>query len=245
MFPFLKVSIFWGLLWTPVLNPTTGLEGGAPGIAQIIPAENASEVSTEGPIVVRFTKEIDPRALNPETFFVEGAAGTVQYDPATRSATWVPLFPLSPSKTYTVTLSDEIQDLEGRRLSFSFTWSFTTRSAPETLLTIRRVHPPPNASHTPVRTDIEVTFSREIDPLSLRPEAILVTEREKVEGTLRYDRETRTAIFSPSSPLAYGRRYTVTVTGKIKDGAGNTLLSGESWSFTTEEAPSPLSSLFP
>lgn len=219
--------------------------GEAPGIVRTVPGENESEVAPTAPIIVQFTKQIDPRTLTAETFQVEGAEGVVHYDPETKSAAWSPITPLEPWKQYHVAVTGDITDLEGRRLPFSYRWTFTTRSAEETLLSIQQTTPPENAAHVPVETLISVTFNKPIEPASLRPDSIIVVDQEKVEGVIAYEPVTRTVTFSPESPLAYEERYTVILKEGIEDRAGNRLLTAESWSFTTERPPMPLSQMHP
>jgi hypothetical protein len=55
-------------------------------------------------------------------------AGTVSYDPATRTVTFTPTSPLTQGVTYTATVSGA-QDLAGNTMTNPFTWSFTTQPA--------------------------------------------------------------------------------------------------------------------
>lgn len=224
------------------IDPETG-----PAIVLTVPVENAGEVSTLDPIVVQFSTDIDPRTLHSGTFSVEGADGTVRYDPELKSAAWTPNSPLEPWKTYTVTLSDEIKDLDGRPLSFAYRWTFTTRSdaEPEGPLAVQRTVPEANEAHVAVETAVSVTFNKEVDPITVRPDAVTLTGGEPIEGRLYYDPDSRTIFFSPSAPLEFGRTYTAIVKEGIEDRSGNPLLFGAAWSFTTETPPEPRARLFP
>lgn len=222
-------------------------EGDPLAVVQTIPVENASEVPTTQPVVVHFSKEIDPKTLTPATFLVEGAPGTLQYDPALKSATWTPAAPLDYSKTYTATLSDEIADLDGLHLPFPYSWTFTTRTGEEKEgpLAIQQSSPAPNAAQVPVTATISITFNREVDPKTLRPDRVLLMRGERVEAAVHYDRSQRTVILTPASPLNYRDTYTVTVREGIADSAGNRLPLGTTWSFTTENPPPPIAGLAP
>ncbi len=59
-----------------------------------------------------------------------------------------------------------------------------------------------------------------------------------VAGTVAYDAATKTAVFTPSSPLAGNTKYTVSVSG-AKDTAGNTMSGTTSWTFTTQKPATP------
>jgi hypothetical protein len=59
-----------------------------------------------------------------------------------------------------------------------------------------------------------------------------------VPGSMSYDPGTRTATFTPASPLAWTTAYTATVQG-AQDLAGNTLVAPRTWSFTTAKQTTP------
>ena len=244
---FYFIYFIWGMVGLTAASVDAAMGEGEPlTIIQTVPVENASEVPTTQSIMVHFSKEIDPKTLTPATFSVGGTAGVIQYDPALKSATWIPAAPLAPAKTYTATLSDDIADLDGLRLPFPYSWTFTTQVAqePEGPLSIQQTAPAPNADHVPVSASVSVTFNKEIDPESIRPDQLLLTRGETIAGTVRYDRAERTVIFTPAAPLTYQETYTVTVREGIRDPAGNRLALGTTWTFTTETAP-PLASLTP
>ncbi|MCG3114623.1 MAG: Ig-like domain-containing protein [Candidatus Manganitrophus sp. SA1] len=249
--PFLFVSKFLhALLFSAMALPfpaaaAIGPIGEAPGIVRTVPGENESEVAPTTPIIVEFTKQVDPRTVTAETFHVEGAEGVVHYNPETKSATWTPIAPLAPSKQYQVAVTGDITDLEGRHLPFSYRWTFSTRSTEEAPLDVQQTTPPENAIHVPVETPISVTFNKPIEPASLRPDSIVVFDEENVKGVIAYEPVTQTVTFLPLLPLGYRERYTVILKEGIEDRDGNPLLTAESWSFTTEGPPTPLSQIHP
>jgi hypothetical protein len=228
-------------------HPAIPLDDGPPGIILTVPVGNASEVSTTQSIVVQFSKKIDPRTLTPATFFVKGAEGSLHYHPILKSVTWVPAAPLEALKTYTATVSEGIKDLNGRPLPFAYSWTFTTRKRdePEGLLTVQQKIPVDNAAHVSVETVISVTFNREINPETLRPGRIVLMREEPIDGQLLYNRLTHTVLFLPAIPLDYGSSYTVRVEEGIEDQAGDRLMLGVTWTFTTETPPHPVAGLFP
>lgn len=248
--PYTLSNLLFALILSALAIPFSagaaiGPVGESPGIVRTIPGENESEVSPTASIVVEFSKQIDPRSVTPESFHVAGAEGVVYYDPESRSASWTPLEPLERAKQYEASVSGDIADLEGRRLPFSYRWTFSTRSAEETLLGIQQTTPTHNASHVPVNTPISVTFNKAIDPASLQPDSISVINEGKVAGSIDYDPVSRTITFLPVFPLAYGQGYTAILKEGIQDRAGNRLSMAKSWSFTTEEPPLPVSTLDP
>jgi methionine-rich copper-binding protein CopC len=99
--------------------------------------------------------------------------------------------------------------------------------------------PPTVAAQTPaagatgvtVGTAVSATFSEAVQPATI---SFVVTgpNGAPVSGSIAYDAASRTATFTPASPLGPQLTYTVTVSG-AKDGAGNTM-TAVSWSFTTQ-----------
>jgi sugar lactone lactonase YvrE len=102
----------------------------------------------------------------------------------------------------------------------------------------------PSADATGFAVDgaITVTFSEAMDASTINNSTFTVVTAggSAVSGTVSYDATTRTATFTPASPLSYGTRYSVTVTTGVRDEAGNALGSALTWDFTTQNAALPL-----
>lgn len=103
-------------------------------IVSVAPAENATGVSTTAEIRVQFTTDMNPSTITPATITVidennNAVAGTVTYDAATRTATFVPASPLGDNVTYTVTLSRGILDTAGNALPYTVQYRFTSVDA--------------------------------------------------------------------------------------------------------------------
>lgn len=100
--------------------------------------------------------------------------------------------------------------------------------------------PSPGASNVPVHAIIKVTFSEDMDELTINKDTLIVTGFNpltfNVSGTVSYDPATKTATFTPSSPLtsSAGGNYHGTVKGGeygVKDLAGNPLSSDYGFNF--------------
>lgn len=87
---------------------------------------------------------------------------------------------------------------------------------------------PANAAVIPSNASISITatFSEAIDPSTVNTSTFLVAG---ITGTVTYSGTTAT--FTPSTPLASGTSYTVTITTGVKDFASNAMSSSYSWSF--------------
>ncbi len=81
---------------------------------------------------------------------------------------------------------------------------------------------------------ITVTFSEDIDPDSMGVDSFRLSAKgSSVKASVSYDEWTHSAVLAPAMPLASGTKYTATLGAGIRDKAGNTLVTGQSWSFTT------------
>jgi uncharacterized repeat protein (TIGR01451 family) len=87
---------------------------------------------------------------------------------------------------------------------------------------------------------IKATFSEPVDADTITATTFTI---DGLSGTVVYDQQTRTALFSPSSVLAYGTTYTARLKTGIKDLAGNALLSEYTWQFTTQSQVNIVASL--
>jgi len=111
----------------------------------------------------------------------------------------------------------------------------TTDTVPPTVIS---TNPPDLAVDVYVNTAIEATFSEQIDPSSLESGNIRVRDPANIEvpGAVSYSETSKTATFSPSTPLAYGTVYTAEVKLGVTDLAGNRMASLYKWTFTTQQA---------
>jgi hypothetical protein len=93
-------------------------------------------------------------------------------------------------------------------------------------------------------TVVQVGFNEAIDAASVTGSTVTLTSGgSPVSGSVTYNSGSRVASFTPSSALAYGTTYTVTVTTGIKDVAGNQLASNDSYTFTTIPPPIDISGM--
>ena len=104
-----------------------------PVVTNRSPGFNATDVLLDTTITATFSKAMNASTINSTSFTVANGgavAGTVSYNPTTRTATFDPTAPLTANTTYTVALSDAVQDATGQALfgtgAIRETWSFTT-----------------------------------------------------------------------------------------------------------------------
>ncbi len=99
-----------------------------PRVLSTSPQDAAPGVAVGAAISARFSEAVDTSNLA-TALTVNGVSGTVTYASATNTAIFTPSAPLTYAATYTATISG-IADLTGNVMLGSYTWSFTTASAP-------------------------------------------------------------------------------------------------------------------
>ncbi|MCL0056543.1 Ig-like domain-containing protein [Dehalococcoidia bacterium] len=105
-----------------------------PTVVSTSPEAGARHVPVDVKISVTFSEDMDAATINTATFtlMADGTriAGRVTYDPATRTATFIPHENLAYGTVYTATITTGARDLVGNGLAQEFSWSFTTRPEP-------------------------------------------------------------------------------------------------------------------
>jgi Bacterial Ig-like domain len=213
----------------------------APVVNATAPANGATGVFLNDAIAVFFSKGMNPASLNGTTFTVSSntgaVAGTVTVNGA--SAVFKPAAQLTPSTTFTVTVTRGAQDSSGIPLGSDFTWTFTTGTTTDTTSpTITAIVPTNNATGVALNASVVATFNETMDPTTITPAAFTVNSGAgPVPGTISLSGTTAT--FTPSVPLPQNTTFTASITTSATDLAGNPLLTNFSWSFSTGLVLSP------
>src|ERR1700687_444309 len=97
-----------------------------PTIVVVNVAAGATCVPLDTEIQVTFSEPIDSLTLTPSTFFIEGVAGDVTYNVATRLATFKPAANLAVNTTNTIMVTTAVKDMGGVPLAVPFRSTFTT-----------------------------------------------------------------------------------------------------------------------
>jgi hypothetical protein len=202
-----------------------------PTVISQTPAANAVNVATTSSVKAIFNESVVASSV---TFTLKDPAGnpvtaTLAYDEPSHSVTLTPAGLLSPSTTYTATISGA-KDANGSVMTGPVSWSFTTEAAPS----LTSQTPAASATNVATTTAVQATFNK-----AVVDNTILFTLKDPannpVAGTVSYNATTNTVTFTPSAPLSVSTTFVATVSG-AKDASGN-VLATTSWSFTTEAAP--------
>jgi len=220
---------------TPNITPDTT----APTVSSTIPLNAATGVAINSAITAIFSEAMNPLTIITVTFTLKQGdtpvLGTVNYSKV--SAIFVPASSLAPSTPYTVTITTGAKDLAGNALASNYTWSWITGEAPDTTApTVTGTIHDNGATNVPINTKVGATFSEAMDPLTVTNLTFTLKQgATPVSGTITYSGVS--AVFVPSSNLAYNTVYTVTITTGVKDLAGNALAAPYILSWTTGNTP--------
>ena len=215
-----------------------------PTVTNHQPPTNSTVVSPGATVTVTFSAPMDSASVVQAVSLrvtAGGAAipGTVRYNKTTRIAELTPTGAMPNPASITATVSTAAKDVAGNALANAFTWAFTTRD--DTAPTVTVTSPTNNATGVAPSSTIKVTFSEAMDVSTMVAAnfALKVTSGgAAVSGTLTYDAPTRTATFTPAG-LAELTGYTMTVSGNVKDAAGNLMGGAYIFAFTTGDATAP------
>ena len=211
---------------------------------------NFSEPIVSNNATARFAITCASPCVNP--------TGTLVFDGTNRIGTYTFAAgtTLSPLTRYTVTITGATSIATGVSLAAPFTWQFTTGATtdatrPRVVSTVPATTTPGPTTGVPTNVAISALFTEEVVPATITAASFVVTcpvPCAAPAGLLVYTVGTRTVVFTPTTSLAAGTIYTVTITTAVTDLAGNALagnqlaLPGASdyiWSFTTTGPTAP------
>lgn len=208
----------------------------SPAVVQVVPENSATGVYVTSPIVVRFSKSMEPTTITTSTFTVTNSTSIAAKITVTEQNTIATLTPaqlLTEGTTYTVHVTTGAKDPLGKSLPSEFTSTFTTVS--NTNPTVVAIGPTNNATGISVMTPILVDFSKPIDINRVNAQTVSLTVAgSPVGGTFEFLNENARVVFRPSAPLLFGTLHQINVSSDIKDMSGRPLGGARQSVFTTE-----------
>lgn len=210
-----------------------------PEISKTDPVKAATNVEIDADIKITFTNKMQSKTLNTNTFTLSRAdgtlvAGSVEYDAATNTATFITADFLKYGSTYTASITTDALDDANNSLSEKYTWNFTTETdelpvAPQ----IQNIEPAKDSININIDDYITISFDRPMDQTTLNTDTVVVKTKDgiKVSGSMVKNLDS-SAAFIPEE-LLESTQYTVTITKEVKDAAGKSLADDYSWVFTT------------
>lgn len=221
---------FGGGHWDETFNPA---------VSSTNPVNGATSVPPGNKISATFNKGMAPATLNTTTFTLRHGAtavpGSVTYSGVT--AVFTPASNLLAGTLYTATISAAVKDLDGTALANDYVWSFTTSGIFDNIApTVTDTTNHNGAIDVAINSKAGATFSEAMDPATINSTTFVLRQGATVvPGSLTYSGVS--AVFTPTTSLAYNTTYTGTITTGAKDLGGNALASNYVWSWTTGTAP--------
>ena len=206
-----------------------------PAVTSTSPAAGATEVAPSATVGATFARPVDPTSAKvtvASTATATPVTGATTWDAATNTLTFKPTALLADTTGYTVSVT--AASVSGTAMAAPQTWTFTTADA--TPPTVTSTSPSSGATGVATTATVTATFARAVDPATVQM-ALRTSAGTSVGGSQTYDATTRTARFTPASPLAGSTGHTVTVTAK--NGSGVAMTSPATWSFTTADPDPP------
>ncbi|HEY4308987.1 MAG TPA: Ig-like domain-containing protein [Pirellulales bacterium] len=220
-----------------------------PTVTAVTPLGASTGVSTSAVVTVTFSEPLNPASVTSSTLQLRDpnnnlVAATVSYNAANNTATLTPTSPLAGSTLYMLTIvggSSGVKDLAGNALATNTFSSFTTLVMPPpdtTPPTVIAVSPVGASTGVSVNSVVTVTFSEALIAARVTGSTLQLRDSNNnlVAASVTYNATTNTATLTPTSPLANGTTYMLTVVGGdagLKDLAGNALGTNVFSSFTT------------
>jgi hypothetical protein len=207
-----------------------------PTLTSTSPVDGASGVPLNATLSADFDMAMEP--LGPATFTLKQGETPIPGAVATRadgrSATFSPSSSLAASSVFTATITTGARSTEGAGFAAARSWSFTTGVAADTRPPqVSSTSPAADSTGVAINRKVTVTFSKEMEPLSLTSATFTVRQGStQVPGSVTYGPGT-TATFTPATTLASSVLFTASLTTGIKDLNGNLLAGAFAWSFTT------------
>ena len=243
---------------TPVIPPV------APTVTAVTPVANATGVALNNALISAAFSEPMAAITGSASFTVSCAApctspsGTVSFDATSRVATFAMASgaSLSPSTTYTATITGARSLATGLALASPYVWQFRTglladTTRPRVVLTVPATTLPGPTAGAPTNAAITALFSEDMAPASLSAGTFRLSCAAPCvapAGAVNYVVGNRTAVLTPAAALAAGTTYTATITTGATDLAGNALAGNQAalpaasayvWTFATAATAVP------
>lgn len=190
-------------------------------------APTGASVAINSTIAITFSEPMDTASVSAAFSLKQGSTdipGTLSF--VGQTAVFTPTTFLTPSTTYTVTITTVAKDLTGNQLTAP-PWSFTTEPPPAVDITAPSIMPNSNSPQGTIvdhRPTLSVTFNEPITPFYYG----------NINGyptKVNIDYLTNTVTMTPTTDLVPDT-YTVTI--RVTDLAGNQMLDKFQWQFTIQ-----------
>jgi hypothetical protein len=198
----------------PLYNPgnscfTTGSvpnDVTAPRVIAVSPVNGAKNVPLNAEVMIQFSEAIDETTIRNNNVIVSKAGIQVEGWLTTEQDSTVVRYRAAnsmnfdPSTFYQLTVTTGVKDTAGNTLPQPFTSGFTTGAAADAQkLHVASIVPADNATNVSPDSTIEITFTKQIDPVTINENTVWWYPGVRGSHTLSADGKTLT--FTPFYPL--------------------------------------------
>lgn len=121
----LPAAVNWSFATVPPLPPA---------VVATSPVDGATQLGEQPTVTATFSQAMDAATIDASSFTLTGPGGavpaSVDYEPATRTATLTPSAPLAPGSAYTAALSTAVESARDLPLPAAYSWGFSTSNCP-------------------------------------------------------------------------------------------------------------------
>jgi hypothetical protein len=232
-----------------------------PSVTGTSPPGGATGVAAGANVIATFSEALAAGTVNSTNVQVRGPGGqlvpaAVSWNASTLTATLDPSASLAFLTQYTASIrggAGGVSDAAGNPLPADVSWSFTTQADPSPPDTsppaVTATSPAGGATGVAASANATATFDEPLAAATVNTSTVQLRGPggALVPAAVTWDAASRTAVLDPSAPLAYAAAYTATVkggAGGVTDAAGNPLAADHAWSFATQAAPPPVTSIW-
>jgi hypothetical protein len=204
----------------------TTLDGTPPHIVSTLPIDGAIEIEPTQDIIITFNEPMNTSSLVTTCSPDPGGWGIPIWNANSDEVTCSHSdFDDETHYTFDITACEDLGGNSLVGLPYSFSFDTKDLTPPEIIST----SPSDNAEEVSITTTISITFSEEMDKLSVE---------DAIMTSLYYETPSwsgNTITLTPTTDLAYLSEYSITISTSAKDVSENYLSDSYSFSFTTEE----------
>jgi len=212
-----------------------------PNVTDVYPSSGATGVSTRLTVVVTFSEMMDVSTTSSSIHLssTEGVVnGDLHWMDFNTTALFIPSTDLFSSKKYTITVEESAKDLFGNNMTGRFTSTFVTKvnDTDTTKPTVQSTVPIGGSTGVEITQNVAVFFSEKMNKTSVEAAFSIQNGALGVGGSLSWDSQGTSCVFTPYGALGYSSTYIVNIGATAKDVAGNTMAAAYSLSFTTKSS---------
>lgn len=218
-------------------------------VVSTVPAQDAINASTWGPITINFSKPMDRASVRENLVPPKGITGTMIWANDDKRLIYLP-DPLAPGTHYTLTISRQAVDKDGNYLETyddsgqggDFILDFTTGTQDEWPPEMVSIFPPANGTGIQPQPVVNVLFNEPLEPATVNSDIVQLIpfgRYEAVEGRLRHYTTLERSLLClyPVERLMLNSDYVIVIRSGLKDLAGNIISKTRSYSFHTSADP--------